>query len=193
MIAIEVSSADGIEKPVLQKLLATKRLSCRQTAFELYDCTTVPVSWLIDRDDEADQARRASLYRGRLLAGSAESAGAPPPRVVTLLPRNVVAAKRNDGSTAVFAVLNPAPGSRDLVCTLLDRMMEQTREEAGNHYYNLYESAEDGSLWMFEAYADAAALQAHRASPYYQAHVPQIAKQLSGPIRVHMLAKLLSE
>jgi quinol monooxygenase YgiN len=48
----------------------------------------------------------------------------------------------------------------------------------------LFESSEDGSLWMFESYADAAALQAHRSSSYYQAHVPQIATMLSAPIKV---------
>ena len=190
MIAIELSSVGGIDRATVQTLLAARARLSGRTPLALYECTSFPVSWLIDGDSDADQDQRAREYRAGLCARGAGS-GRPPTRVVTLRPLDVAGGKRNDCSTSVLAVLVPAPGALKPVRALLDKMMEHTRREAGNHYYNLYDSSEDGSLWMFEAYADAAALQAHRASSYYQTYVPQIAGQLSGAIRVHTLVQRL--
>lgn len=52
---------------------------------------------------------------------------------------------------------------------LLPRLVEATRNEKGNLAYNIYQSADDANvLILHERYADAEAVELHKASAHYQ-------------------------
>jgi quinol monooxygenase YgiN len=186
MIIINISSADADTLAAMRVLQEARKCTglLANSPLHLYKSVSEGSFWIADPAPDMQQKSLAAVYRQALLnepsLGPAHTA-----TIQELEPRNVKATDAPEGSTAVFAVLNPATGLRDTTLDLLAKMMGHTRGEPGNFYYNLYESGEDGSLWMFEAYRNDAALQAHRASSYYQTYVPQIAQQLSGPIRVH--------
>jgi quinol monooxygenase YgiN len=52
---------------------------------------------------------------------------------------------------------------------LLAELVEKTRAEKGNLFYNIYQSVEDANvLILHERYADAEAAEAHKSSAHYQ-------------------------
>lgn len=58
------------------------------------------------------------------------------------------------------------------ILKLLPELAEQSRKEAGNVFYTVYQSATNpGELFLHECYADADAAEAHKQSAHYQAIV----------------------
>ncbi|KAA8997205.1 antibiotic biosynthesis monooxygenase [Paenibacillus spiritus] len=64
-------------------------------------------------------------------------------------------------------------------------LLTATRAEEGNLSYDLYESAErPGDFVMVEVWKDGAAVQAHNASPHFQAFAGQASSYLTAPLDV---------
>jgi quinol monooxygenase YgiN len=64
------------------------------------------------------------------------------------------------------------PGSEGQAREIIRIMQEHTRREPGCRYYVGHQSTEDPRQFMFyEAYDDKAALDAHRAAPYFHEHI----------------------
>jgi quinol monooxygenase YgiN len=82
--------------------------------------------------------------------------------------------------TVVLAVMWVArAGEREAVAELLRRMVPLSRAEPGCLQYDAHQDADDGdTFFLFERYADEAALEAHSASPYFQELVVQEALPL---------------
>jgi quinol monooxygenase YgiN len=70
----------------------------------------------------------------------------------------------------IFARFLAKAGKEDAMRTELLKMIEPTRAEATNLYYDLHQSADQPAIFVFhEAWADEAALKAHMATPHFQA------------------------
>lgn len=55
------------------------------------------------------------------------------------------------------------------ILALLPKLVEKTRNEEGNLFYNIYQSADDANhLILHERYVDANAVEVHKASTHYQ-------------------------
>jgi quinol monooxygenase YgiN len=151
----------------------------KETKVDLYETPTAPSFWIVDwfasNPNEGWAESRELNDEIRHAEGH------------FLRPLNVVPSEFPANSTCVFARLNCLPGARGEMMELLDSQMTNTRKEPGNVYFNLFESMRDGSLLMFEAYRDQAALDTHRQSSYYRTNVPKIVERLARPIRVHTL------
>jgi quinol monooxygenase YgiN len=64
------------------------------------------------------------------------------------------------------------PGHEDEAVTLFTRMTEYTRAEPGCRMYLAHRStAEPRRFFLYEQYDDQAALDAHRAAPYFEQYV----------------------
>jgi quinol monooxygenase YgiN len=64
------------------------------------------------------------------------------------------------------------PGTEELAKQFIRKMQENTRKEPGCRLYVGHQSLEDPCLFCFyEQYDDQAALDAHRAAPYFAAYV----------------------
>ena len=64
------------------------------------------------------------------------------------------------------------PGQEDQAIALYAIMTEQTRAEPGNLMYLAHRSpTEPRRFFLYEQYTDQAALDAHRAAPYFQEYV----------------------
>ncbi len=72
--------------------------------------------------------------------------------------------------TVVLAVTWVArDGEREVVAELLRRMTPLSRAEPGCLQYDVYQVADDpDTFFLFERYADEAALEAHGASAHFQ-------------------------
>lgn len=94
-------------------------------------------------------------------------------------------------STYVFASLRCLPGQHEAVRAALEHMAAASRQEAGCRQYRLFAAA-DGApeLHVFEEYADAAAVAAHRASGHYLAYRDFVAGKLAAPVEVRLLEAL---
>ena len=161
---------------ILDEVRKSVRQTRKNTKVDLYETKSAPFFWIVD------------WFAIEIAAETQDSIGSARPTETHLLePINVVPAEFPNNPTCVFARLDLSTGSEAPVMDLLEKMMANTRKEPGNFYYNLYRSTLDGSLWMFEAYGDQAALETHRQSSYYQTNVPQIVKHLANPIKVHTL------
>ena len=77
--------------------------------------------------------------------------------------------------TVVLAVTWVArEGEREAVEDLLRRLMPLSRAEPGCLQYDVHMDPDDpDTFFLFECYADAAALEAHAASPHFQELVLQ--------------------
>ena len=63
-------------------------------------------------------------------------------------------------------------GHEEEVAALLRQMIAPTRAEPGNLMYLVHQSpTERRRFFLYEQYADQAALDAHRAAPHFQQHV----------------------
>jgi len=68
----------------------------------------------------------------------------------------------------VFASFEGAAGKTEELESLLRLMVANTRAESGCEQYDLYkERGSEGVFHLFERYRDQAALEEHRAAPYY--------------------------
>ncbi|KEQ31351.1 antibiotic biosynthesis monooxygenase [Pedobacter antarcticus 4BY] len=55
------------------------------------------------------------------------------------------------------------------ILTLLEELVENTRNEPGNVLYNIYQSVENtNEIILHECYVDADAVEAHKGSKHYQ-------------------------
>jgi len=60
------------------------------------------------------------------------------------------------------------PGHEDEAVELFHHMTEQTRTEPGNLFYQVHRSStKPRQFFIYEQYTDQAALDAHRAAPYF--------------------------
>ena len=68
--------------------------------------------------------------------------------------------------------LRMKPGTEELTRQYMRKMQEHTRKEPGCRMYVGHQSLEDPRLFCFyEQYNDQAALDAHRAAPYFAEYV----------------------
>lgn len=73
----------------------------------------------------------------------------------------------------------------------LRRMVAATRAEPGCLRYDLFADPDGGAGFsLFEAYTDAAALEAHRDSAHYQAYRGRTGDWLAAPTQVQVLSGL---
>ncbi|CAK15168.1 putative quinol monooxygenase [Pseudomonas entomophila] len=92
---------------------------------------------------------------------------------------------------AIFATIHPRPECRDATEAALRLMVERSRAEPGNLRYDLFAHEGDAPAFeLFELYADEAAVEAHRASPHYQAYRATTADWLAAPTRVQLARAL---
>jgi len=64
------------------------------------------------------------------------------------------------------------PGNEAEVIAIVGKMSEHTRQEPGNLMYLLHRSvAEPRKFFLYEQYEDQAAIEAHRAAPYFKEYV----------------------
>ncbi|CAD6527074.1 Putative monooxygenase [Paraburkholderia hiiakae] len=88
----------------------------------------------------------------------------------------------------LIASITPKPEHVADVETLTRDMVTHTRKEPGNLRYDLLRRA-DGApgFYLYEAYVDEAAVQAHRESAHYAAFRAQVGAWLAQPPEVTML------
>ena len=68
-----------------------------------------------------------------------------------------------------FAKWQVKEGQLDTVLNLLATVAKKSTEEEGNLFYKIHQSNSDANtLILFEGYSDAAAVEAHRSSSYFQ-------------------------
>src|SRR3954466_5379249 len=84
-------------------------------------------------------------------------------------------------SIAVIARFTPRPESTEAVRTLLRGMTTPTRAEDGCRTYDVYQSAAEGELVLFERYRDRTALEEHRGSTHYVNYRARLAGLLTKP------------
>lgn len=71
-----------------------------------------------------------------------------------------------------FAKWQVKEGQLDVVLNLLAEVVKKSTEEKGNLFYKVHQSkAEANTLILFEAYANEAAVEAHRNSAHFQSLV----------------------
>jgi quinol monooxygenase YgiN len=69
-----------------------------------------------------------------------------------------------------FARFLAKAGKEEALKAELLKMIEPTRAEAANVYYDLHQSVDQPAIFVFhEAWADEGALKAHMATPHFQA------------------------
>jgi (4S)-4-hydroxy-5-phosphonooxypentane-2,3-dione isomerase len=69
----------------------------------------------------------------------------------------------------VFAKWQVKQGNLDMVLALLKQAAQKTREEKGNLFYKLHQSASDANtILLYEGYTDTTAAEAHRSSDHFQ-------------------------
>jgi quinol monooxygenase YgiN len=70
-------------------------------------------------------------------------------------------------------------------------MQRDSLAEPGCQLYQVLQEADSAvMLHVFERYQDMAALEAHRASPHYQAYRSWVADKLAAPVQVKQLHAL---
>jgi quinol monooxygenase YgiN len=91
-------------------------------------------------------------------------------------------------SIYIFASLTPKSEHVADVEAALRHMVAQTRKEPGNRRYDLLRRA-DGApgFYVYETYADEAAVQAHRDSAHYVALGGKIGEWLAEPVDIKVL------
>lgn len=92
---------------------------------------------------------------------------------------------------ALFASLSARPEHRDALEAALREMVGPSRAEPGNLRYDLFARADGSPAFdLFELYADAQAVEAHRQSPHYQAFRARIGDWLAAPVEVRLASPL---
>jgi quinol monooxygenase YgiN len=73
---------------------------------------------------------------------------------------------------ALFVTFSVKPGNEAQAKEYMRAMEEQTRREPGCHQYVGHQAEDDPCRFAFyERYDDHAALEAHRAAPYFQRYI----------------------
>ena len=89
---------------------------------------------------------------------------------------------------SVVATFIPKEGQENAVEVILRGMVKPTRNEPGCLRYELYgATGPEPQFVLIEAYADQAALEAHRATEHYKSYRNRIVDALSEPIKVAVL------
>jgi quinol monooxygenase YgiN len=99
----------------------------------------------------------------------------------------------SDASVVVLATFHPRDGRADDVHDVLAWMVANTRSEPGCERYDLYRAPDGGSFHLIERYADASALEAHRAAPYFAEYRRRIAELLEAPVEAVVLTAIDAE
>ena len=90
-----------------------------------------------------------------------------------------------------IAVLKAKTGQREALRDALSALVAPTRQEPGCLDYTLFELRDEpGSYYMRESFQDQAALDAHFATPYFQAFEKRFDALLDAPIRLVFLEKV---
>lgn len=90
-----------------------------------------------------------------------------------------------------IAVLKARAGQREALGAALGALVPPTRQEPGCLDYTLFELRDEpGSFYMRESFKDQAALDAHFATPYFQAFEKRFDELLAEPIRLVFLEKI---
>ena len=72
----------------------------------------------------------------------------------------------------LLALWKAKEGKEDLIQNVLETMSPLSRGEPGCRQYQAHRAIDDpGLFFLYEVYADAAAVDAHRAAPHFQTHV----------------------
>jgi len=91
----------------------------------------------------------------------------------------------------VFASLYPKNDNNNEVKETLLAMVDPTRSEKGNEFYNFYEEKNNQgkiiSFHLFEVYKNSAALDFHRNSSHYKNYRSKIEELLEKPREVKIL------
>lgn len=88
----------------------------------------------------------------------------------------------------VIATLEARPERDSDVELALRVLLAHSRQEPGNRRYDLYrDRTRPATFHLIEAYADQAALDAHRASPHYLKYRAQTVDWLTAPPMVALL------
>lgn len=92
---------------------------------------------------------------------------------------------------AVIAKLPCQPGTRDQVAAGMQAMLDHVESEPGTlRYLMLEDSADPDVLWMYEEYADQAALDAHSTSEAMQQLIGAIGSHLAGRPELTMTTRV---
>lgn len=87
-----------------------------------------------------------------------------------------------------IAILKAKPHQHETLRQSLLGLIAPTRAEPGNLDYVLFELRDEpGTFYMREAFADQAALDAHFATPHFQAFAAEIDALLEEPLRLIFL------
>ena len=97
----------------------------------------------------------------------------------------------SSATVTMIAVLVAAPGRREELRAALTGRVPPTRQEPGCRDYRLFERVETpGTFQMHEQFDDEAALEAHRATPHFQAFAKRAPDLLGAPLELIKLTPL---
>ena len=75
----------------------------------------------------------------------------------------------NQKPVCLFAKWKIRDGQLENVLPLLPELAQKSRAEEGNLFYKLHQSnSDENTLMLYEVYADANAVEAHRSSEHFQ-------------------------
>lgn len=102
-----------------------------------------------------------------------------------------MAQPQTTGPLVSLAILQAKPVQHDQLRAALKALVPLTRQDAGCLDYTLFEQADAaGTFYMRESFADRAALDAHVATPYFQALAKRFAELLVRPLELVFLAEV---
>ena len=94
----------------------------------------------------------------------------------------------------VFASFYPKIDKKDEVKKIIQSMINPTRSETGNEFYNFYEEKNDDikniSFHLLEVYKNTDSLDFHRKTSHYKNYRSKIINLLEKPIEVKILNSL---
>jgi quinol monooxygenase YgiN len=97
-------------------------------------------------------------------------------------------------NVAAVAKLTSVPGKRDELAEALRQAVANTHGEPGTLIYILHaDTKEHDILWMYELYADQAALDAHMGSEGFKAIGPAIGGLLGAAPELHFVTPLFGK
>lgn len=103
----------------------------------------------------------------------------------------MMAQSQSTGPLVSLAVLQARPDQHDQLRAALKALVPLTREELGCIDYTLFEQADaPGTFYMRESFTDRAALNAHVATPYFQAFAKRFDELLDRPLQLIFLTEV---
>ena len=92
---------------------------------------------------------------------------------------------------AVWVKIPTKPGKRDDLANALKTALDTARSESETTYYILHEDPKEADvLWMYELYADQAALDAHMGTEAFKALGPVLGPFLAGAPEMKFLTPI---